>query len=253
MATSSQDLLSLVQQAEARLLQGDDREAHRIAHHVQTLLPSWIPAISGDAANVESAVVHHTLSGALVKLGEFGAAQTHAQQALVLLESAVTPDEPLLMVVLVALAGIHLYGASPRPELAPPLLHRALGIAQTRFGNDNPEVAGVLQHLAQAHLLQNRPNEARPLLRRVLEIYTQAHGEGAPQVATTLNAIAVTHLLDGHADNAIALLERALKLLGGASEPNAKLVVDNLVQAYQRVGRPDAAQALTKAARPPQK
>jgi|JI10StandDraft_1071094.scaffolds.fasta_scaffold48913_5 tetratricopeptide (TPR) repeat protein len=89
------------------------------------------------------------------------------------------------------------------------LYERALAIQEKARGPDHPEVAIILNNLAELHLTMRRPQDAIPLLERALVIYTTFEGIQHGEMDAQLNL--ATALIASHGDRV-----RALALAGQA-------------------------------------
>ncbi|WP_207896429.1 tetratricopeptide repeat protein [Nitrosomonas sp. Nm84] len=70
---------------------------------------------------------------------------------------------------------------------AEPLMRRALAIDEASFGEDHPNVASVLNNLAQLLKATNRLADAEPLMRRALVILIESVGAEHPYSRTVMN------------------------------------------------------------------
>jgi len=63
-------------------------------------------------------------------------------------------------------------------------------VVEKTFGPDHPDVAAILNNLAELYGAQSRYAEAEPLFRRALTIREKALGPDHPKVATLLESYA---------------------------------------------------------------
>ena len=80
---------------------------------------------------------------------------------------------------------------------AEPLMRRALEIDEAAYGPDHPEVARVLNNLAQLLQATNRLSEAEPRMRRALEVFSASHGPDHPSTQTVAGNLAVLQQAQG--------------------------------------------------------
>ena len=73
------------------------------------------------------------------------------------------------------------------------LLKRSLAILRKTLGPDHPDVAAVLNNLAELYHDQGRYADAEPLYKRSLAIREKALGPDHPDVATSLNNLALLY------------------------------------------------------------
>jgi tetratricopeptide (TPR) repeat protein len=102
--------------------------------------------------------------------------------------------------------------ATNRLAEAEPLMRRALAIDEASYGADHPNVAIVLNNLAQLLQATNRLAEAEPLMRRALAIDEASFGAEHPNLAIRLNNLAsLLHDTNRRAE-AELLMRRALEI-----------------------------------------
>lgn len=95
------------------------------------------------------------------------------------------------------------------PE-AEKLLRQALDVRRRLVGEEHPQVAQSLDHLATVLAARGRTDAAEPLARQSLEIRRQLHGEEHPEVAAGLALLGSVLLQQGEQATAEPLLRQAL-------------------------------------------
>ena len=88
--------------------------------------------------------------------------------------------------------GISLLEAG-RYKDAIPVWRKALQLGENEFGPDHPNIAALLDALAQTYHRQGRYDAAEPLYKRALAIWEKALGPDHPDVAMSLNNLAELH------------------------------------------------------------
>jgi tetratricopeptide (TPR) repeat protein len=134
---------------------------------------------------------------------------------------------------------------------AEPLLRRALGLDETRFGPDHPEVATGLNNLAALLQATNRLGEAEPLMRRALCISQASFGPDHPNAATALSNLAVLLQDTNRLGEAEPLMRRALAIdeaSFGPDHPNVAIRLSNLAGLLQATNRLGEAEPLMRRA-----
>lgn len=120
------------------------------------------------------------------------------------------------------------------------LFRRALGIREEVFGPDDPEVAAVLDELAEVRYALGEYGEAEELMLRALAIHRRApEGEGL-RLAVTLNNLAAVYGTLGRYEEADSMYRRALAIKEaalGEDHPEVATTVSNLAVLYQSQGR----------------
>ena len=123
------------------------------------------------------------------------------------------------------------------------------GVIEEALGPDHPDVATMLNNLAELNRAQGRYAEAEPLYNRSLEIREKALGPDHPSVATALNNLAALYQSQGRYAEAEPLCKRSLKITEkalGPDHPSVATMLNNLAALYQSQGRYGEAQALFK-------
>ena len=93
------------------------------------------------------------------------------------------------------------------------LLLEAVAQKQQIFGEENREVAPVIDCLASVYQVQGRYDEAEPLLLHSLAIVKLEFGPKSKQVSWTLYNLAHLYHCQGRTDEAIPLMEEAIRWL----------------------------------------
>ena len=150
-------------------------------------------------------------------------------------------------------AGLHqrvmeLYRAGKFSE-AVPLAQRALAAQEKALGLDHPNVALLLNSLANLYMGQGRYADAEPLYKRALAIYEKALGSANPNPATVLNGLAQIYQYQGRYADAEPLYKRSLAIYEKAFGPESAYVavsINNLAELYTDQGRYADAEPLIK-------
>jgi tetratricopeptide (TPR) repeat protein/CHAT domain-containing protein len=122
---------------------------------------------------------------------------------------------------------------------AEPLYQRALKINEKARGTDHPEIATVLNNLADLYRSMGNYAKAEPLLQRALKIYEKALGPDHPGTAVSLNNLAELSYLMGNYGKAEPLYQRALNINEKALGPNHRNtghVLNSLAMLYRSMG-----------------
>jgi tetratricopeptide (TPR) repeat protein len=104
-----------------------------------------------------------------------------------------------------------LYRAGKYAE-ATDIAKRALSLAESQFGHDNPTVGTFLNNLALLYRDQGRYSEAEPLYKRALAIRENALGPDHDLVGQSLNNLAQLYQDQGRYAEAEPLYKRALAI-----------------------------------------
>ncbi|HEU4561517.1 MAG TPA: CHAT domain-containing tetratricopeptide repeat protein [Longimicrobium sp.] len=138
-----------------------------------------------------------------------------------------------------------------RHDEALALLEEMLELEEAAGGDDDPNVATILDNLAELHRVQGRFADGVPLARRALEIRIAQHGHDHPVVAVALQNLARLFQQSGRSAEALPLFERALELrrrAAGDGDPAVAETLNDLADVHRMLGRPDAAVALHRRA-----
>jgi CHAT domain-containing protein len=120
-------------------------------------------------------------------------------------------------------------------------------ILEKAFGPDHPNVATVLNDLAELHRAQGRYADAEPLYKRSLAIREKALGPDHLDVAASLNNLALIYEAQGRYAEAESLLKQSLAIKEktfGPEHPYVAIALHNLASIYQAQGRYADAESL---------
>jgi len=141
------------------------------------------------------------------------------------------------------------FSGAGRYEEAISYAKRSLEIAEKVFGKDHPEVAAVLNYLAELYRMTGRYAEAEPLYKRSLEIREKTLGKDHLDVATTLNSLGLLYYNTGRYVEAESMYKRSLEIREkklGEVHPYIAVSLNNLALLYQTTGRYAEAESLYK-------
>ena len=96
---------------------------------------------------------------------------------------------------------------------------RALVAQRTLLGDDTPDVARTLNHIANVLLMSAQPQRSLEFSNRSLEIRRELLGPQHPLVAASFNNIAAAHLALEQLDRAERAIEQALSITVGTGLP----------------------------------
>ena len=102
-------------------------------------------------------------------------------------------------------------------------------------GSDGPDVATILNNLANLYYSQRQYAAAEPLYKRSLAIQEKILGPENPQVATVLNNLAVFYKVQGRFAEAEPLYKGALTIQEkalGPDHPDVAMSLNNLAGLY---------------------
>ncbi|WP_438035765.1 tetratricopeptide repeat protein [Sorangium sp. So ce204] len=139
-----------------------------------------------------------------------------------------------------------LYGQR-RFDSAIPLAERALTILEKALGRDHPDVATVLNNLAELYRAKGDYATAEPLYQRALTIREKALGREHPDVANSLNNLAELYRAKGDYATAEPLYQRALTIREkalGREHPDVAASLHNLAALYMAKGDYGSAEPL---------
>ncbi len=125
-------------------------------------------------------------------------------------------------------------------SLAEPHYLRALRLAETTFGSNHPNVASILNNIAQLLQATNRPFEAEPLYRRALYIDELNYGQEHPEAATVLNNLAQVMHATNRLFEAEEPMRRVLSIYErnhGPNHPNVAVALNNLAMLLKATNR----------------
>jgi CHAT domain-containing protein/Flp pilus assembly protein TadD len=128
-----------------------------------------------------------------------------------------------------------------------PLAEKALQILEYWLDENHPDVATVLNNLAQLYYAQGNYSAAERLYLRSLTIYESRLGETHLDVAESLNNLAALYHAQGKYADAEQLFLRSLSILEtvlGEEHPNVAVSLSNLAYLYSAQGNYPAAESL---------
>lgn len=192
-----------------------------------------------DRASVQD--INQNLASLLNKLGtvrlwqkDFAGAETSHRRALTIYRKTRGADD-LRVADTLDLVAVALFEQPHGHELAGSLFFRAWAIRETALGQNHPDVADSLNHLALS-LYSDNVSFAIPLLLRSKEIREKVFGHDHPSVADSLHAMARLHEAHSRRDLAIPLYQQTLTIQEKVFGPNAletKQVRNNLDMAHR--------------------
>ncbi len=131
--------------------------------------------------------------------------------------------------------------------LAQPWYEQCLSTVRKRFGENHPDTASSLSHLANLYSSQGKYEEAEPLYIQALELTKQLLGENHPDTATSLNNLAYLYSSQGKYEQAEPLYIQALELrkqLLGENHPDTATSLSHLALLYKSQGKYEEAEPL---------
>ena len=123
--------------------------------------------------------------------------------------------------------------------LAEPWSQQCVATAQTRLGEDHPDVAISYNNLAALYECQGRYTEAEPLYQKALSLRQRLLGEDHPDVAICYNNLAELYKSQGRYTEAEPLYQKALAICEqqlGTEHPNTITVRSNLEYLRRNMG-----------------
>ncbi len=130
--------------------------------------------------------------------------------------------------------------AKARYAEAEPMLRRALEIDEAIKGRDHPDVASILNNLAQVLKSTDHVREAILLMRRALVIHESSLGPSHTFVAADLNNLAQMLMLTGELAEVEPLMNRGLAIEEtnqGTNHPTVAIQLNNLAQLFMVMHR----------------
>ena len=128
---------------------------------------------------------------------------------------------------------------------------KAIEIAEKNVGQDHPDVAMILNNLADLYQIQGQYSHAEPLYRRSLAIMEKTLGPDHLNVAASLNNLAETCYAQGRFLQAEPLCKRSLSIMEKALDPDhpdVAVSLENLAVVYRAMLREKDAATLEKRA-----
>jgi len=132
-----------------------------------------------------------------------------------------------------------------------PLYQKGLEIQKKALGDEDPEIAKVINNLAALYRSQGRYEAAEPLYEEALAMRKALLGESHPAVATSLNNLAALYESQGRYEEAAPLYEEALamrKALLGEAHPDVATSLNDLGNLYKAKGDYSKAEPFLKEA-----
>jgi tetratricopeptide (TPR) repeat protein len=134
-------------------------------------------------------------------------------------------------------------------EKAEKLLKHALKIDTELYGDNHPNIAGILNYFTVLLISTNHFSEAEPLIKKALKIDEEYFGKDHPNVARDLTNLAM--LLDNlnRLSEAESLIRRALKIdeeYFGKDHPKIAIVLNNLAILLRKKNRLSEAEPLMR-------
>ncbi len=149
-----------------------------------------------------------------------------------------------------AVLGMHLRMSGDYQE-AQEHLEWALSIREQRLGSEHPDVATLLNNLAELYREQGKYREAEPLYWRALSIRERSLGSEHTAVATPLNNLANLYSAQGRYEVAEELYQWALDIWErslGPDHPDVAYPLNNLALLYREQGKYEEAEELYRRA-----
>lgn len=181
----------------------------------------------------------------LASRGEYDAAQSLYERALVIRQKALGPSHPDTATTINNLANLHRNRGTL--DKAMPLYRQALQIRKRSLGPRDLETAMTIYDLARLLHEQDRLASARRLHARALAIRETACGPDHPETATSLKDLARVLQDQGDLDSARPLFERALSIreaVQGPDHPNTANSLHFLAVLLHAEGRHEEARRL---------
>ena len=187
----------------------ESRKSQQVAGFLEDMLTTVKPSV---ALGRDTTLLREILEQAMVRIGEE------------------LTDQPEVEVELRRVIGgaLRELGEDAKSEA---MYREALAIQRRLYGNENPDVADSLAHIALALLGQGRLAEAEPLAREALAMRRKLLGDEHPHVAESLNNLAGALSRQGKLAEAEPLAREALALrrkLLGNDHPKVAPLLANL-------------------------
>jgi serine/threonine protein kinase/tetratricopeptide (TPR) repeat protein len=145
------------------------------------------------------------------------------------------------------------YFRAGKPNLAIPLVERALKVYETRLGDDHPATRVVRENLAMTYRKVGKGNLTIPLYEKKLELSKTKHGPDHPTTLAAMNDLGVLYWKAKKLDHSVPLFEELLKrhtARSGAEHRDTMQAMANLGVSYRDAGRlKEALPLLEKATR----
>ncbi|MDQ5844703.1 MAG: tetratricopeptide repeat protein, partial [Acidobacteriota bacterium] len=161
--------------------------------------------------------------------GDYVAAESLLQRAIVIYEKALGPEHLDIANSLLNLAEV--YKSRGDTARAEPLLVRAVAIREKALGADHPDVAQVLNNLADLYWIKREYARAEQLYQRSLAIAEKTLGPDHPDVGTVLGNLAGLYELKNDLTGAEMMYQRAIRIREkafGPQHPSLAYPLNNL-------------------------
>ncbi len=190
----------------AYLAAGKNDQADSLLRQSLQLREENLPALSPSIAESDN-----SLAPIYYRAGDYGQAESLYGHAISIYEQS-GGDKLKLDNCRNNLAS--LYVAEGKNAQAEPLLKAVLADYENAYGPNHPEVAVVLNNLAELTRREKQYNQAEAYCRRALSIYeSNSDLVNSPYYATVLNNLALVYDAQYHAADAEALYKRAIAVL----------------------------------------
>ena len=224
----------LRKEAEEAIREGDTDKAMHLLHQAEardTQAAVGLDDEADDRRRAASQAAYAQGELAFNRL-DYTAAANHLERAAGLLPEAdvVGRGEALNRV------GVVFFEMAKYPE-AEIAFNEARALLEEALPPNDPELATVLNNLAQLYQDTDRPREAEPLMVRALKIHEASLGPNHPSVAIRLNNLAQLYQATDRLTEAEPLLVRALGITEaslGPDHPNTVQFRDNLARLREK-------------------
>ncbi len=126
-------------------------------------------------------------------------------------------------------------------------LERCLTFSEKRLGQDHPDVATILNNLAELYQEQGKYEEAELLYRQLLTIDEKNYGENHLDFAISLNNLATLYKIQKKYDEAESLFLRSIPIFENQLKENLTYIavsLNNLAELYEGQGKYEKAEPL---------
>jgi len=126
-------------------------------------------------------------------------------------------------------------------------LERCLTFSEKRLGQDHPDVATILNNLAELYQEQGKYEEAELLYRQLLTIDEKNYGENHLDFAISLNNLATLYKIQKKYDEAESLFLRSISIFENQLKENLTYIafsLNNLAELYEGQGKYEKAEPL---------
>ena len=174
--------------------------------------------------------------------GKYDKAEPILKCTMEVLEKRADPPASLVAQILNELSLTYLQ--QKKYKDAEPLLKQALKFAEKDIRSNNPLLANILYNRAYLYRTQLKIKEAMALLMRSIKIRGKDLDVNDPDLADSLALMATLYTLQDNYTDAALYLEHALKMWKAARTADDPVVLSaykNLVNYYNKIGKPDEA------------